>query len=49
MIQFQNTKNVKMLITSPINYQKHTNSIPENLQTMQNMQTFQPQHEIKLI
>ena len=35
MIPFQKRK--KMLITSPIDYEKHTNSTQNNLQTMQNM------------
>ena len=38
MIPFQNRKkDVKMLITSPISYEKHTSSTQKNLHTMKNM------------
>ena len=47
MIPFQKRKT--MLITSPNNMMKYTNSTQKNSQTMQNMVTLQPQHEIKFI
>ena len=50
MIPFQNRKKkIKMLIACVISYEKHMNLTPKNLQTRQNMKTFQPQHEIKFI